>query len=66
MRRREFIAGLAGAATWPVAELGQRATMPVVGYLHCGSPDEGSASAVAALRKELSQTPAVAKQVQAS
>jgi hypothetical protein len=65
MRRREFIAGLAGAATWPVAELGQRATMPVVGYLHCGSP-EGSASAVAALRKELSQTPAVAKQVQAS
>jgi hypothetical protein len=61
MRRREFIAGLGR----PVAEFGQRATTPVVGYLHCGSP-EGSASAVEALRKGLSQTPAVGKEARAS
>jgi hypothetical protein len=61
MRRREFIAGLGR----PVAEFGQRATTPVIKYLHCGSP-ERSASAVAALRKGLSQTSAFAKQVRAS
>jgi putative tryptophan/tyrosine transport system substrate-binding protein len=35
MKRRDFIAGLAGAAAWPVATRGQPAT---IGFLHSGSP----------------------------
>jgi hypothetical protein len=39
MRRREFIAGLGGAAAWPVATQAQRSATPEIGTRSTGSPE---------------------------
>ena len=55
MKRRVFIAGLGGAAAWPVVARGQQGGMPVIGFLHTASPEQ-NVKRLAAFRKGLSDT----------
>jgi putative ABC transport system substrate-binding protein len=55
VKRREFIAALGGAAAWPVMARGQRAVMPVIGFLHPTSPD-AFADRLRAFRQGLKDT----------
>jgi putative ABC transport system substrate-binding protein len=55
MRRREFIAGLAGAVVSPRMVRAQQPALPVIGFLHSGSP-EVTPSLVAGFRRGLNET----------
>ena len=55
MRRREFIALIAGAtATWPAAARAQQATIPVIGFMHARSADD-TVGQVSAFRRGLTE-----------
>jgi putative ABC transport system substrate-binding protein len=54
IRRREFIAGIGGAAAWPLAARAQRPAMPVVGILYSGTA-EGMAPQLTAFRLALNE-----------
>jgi putative tryptophan/tyrosine transport system substrate-binding protein len=56
MRRREFIAGLTGAAAWPLIARAQQPGAPVVGLLNAVAFEGPFTVPVAAIRRGLEQT----------
>jgi len=54
MNRRAFLAGLGGAAAWPLVARAQQVPLPVVGFVNGGLPD-ASTGWVAAFREGLGE-----------
>ena len=54
MKRRNVIALLGGAAAWPLAARAQQKAMPMVRYLHPGSPEGQALPTLATFRQGLS------------
>ncbi|MGE5163465.1 MAG: ABC transporter substrate-binding protein [Sphingobacteriales bacterium] len=61
MRRREFFALVGAAATWPLVVRAQQQALPVIGFLHYGSPDK-LANLAEAVRQGLQETGYVDRQ----
>jgi putative ABC transport system substrate-binding protein len=55
MRRREFIAGLGGAAAWPLMAWAQQRTLPVIGILGA-STERASAGRLSVFMRGLKDT----------
>jgi len=56
VRRRDFLAALGGAATWPRRARAQARRVPTIGYLYAGSMAEGRQENMEAFLKGLAET----------
>ena len=56
MRRREFIAGIGGAAVWPVVARAQQPAIPVIGYLGAQSAEDNHKNVTVPFLQGLKET----------